>query len=121
MTSRPPTRTPASACIASRRKRCGTSSRTPAPRHTEVRLARIGERIELTVADDGRGFDIGQASDGVKGLGLVSINERVRLAGGTVSFMTEVNKGTRVRVDIPAGRRPAVATRRPSDPYAASA
>jgi PAS domain S-box-containing protein len=90
-------------------------------RQTDVRLARLGERIELTVADDGRGFDIGPASAGVKGLGLVSINERVRLAGGTVSIMTEVNIGTRVRVDIPAGRHPAVVTAPFSDPYAASA
>jgi len=90
-------------------------------RHIDVRLTRSGERIELTVADDGRGFDIGQASTRAKGLGLVSIHERVRLAGGTVSIVTEVNKGTRVRVEVPAARRPAVATAPFSDPYAASA
>jgi PAS domain S-box-containing protein len=90
-------------------------------RNAEVRLARIGDRIQLSVADDGRGFDINQASAGAKGLGLVSINERVRIAGGTVSIMTEVNKGTRVRVDLPVERRPAVVAAPFSDPYAASA
>ena len=34
-------------------------------------------------------------------VGLVSITERVRLAGGTVSIVTELNKGTRVCVRIP--------------------
>ena len=70
----------------------------------EVRLRRIDERAELTIVDDGRGFDIAEASRDSHGLGLVSINERVRLAGGTVSIVTELEKGTRVRVMIPANR-----------------
>ena len=37
----------------------------------------------------------------VRGLGLISINERVRLVGGNVSLFTEVNKGTRVKVHVP--------------------
>ena len=37
-----------------------------------------------------------------KGLGLVSITERVRLAGGTVDIVAEPEKGTQVRVLIPA-------------------
>ena len=69
--------------------------------HAEVRLLQIGESAELIIADDGRGFDIASASAG-HALGLVSINERVRLAGGTVSIVSEVNKGTRLHVHIPA-------------------
>ena len=87
-------------------------------RHTDVRLIRTGDQLELTIADDGRGFDVGQAHAGVKGLGLVSINERVRLAGGTVSIITEVNRGTRVRVSLPAQ---ATALSRDTSPFAASA
>jgi len=71
-------------------------------RNAEVRLLRIGDRAELVIADDGRGFDIAQARARGSGLGLVSINERCRLSGGTVSIVTELNKGTRVRVEIPA-------------------
>jgi two-component system sensor histidine kinase UhpB len=71
---------------------------------TEVRLIRTTEVIQLTIADDGRGFDIGHARADSKGLGLVSVNERVRLAGGTMSLVTERNKGTRVCVRIPLGQ-----------------
>jgi PAS domain S-box-containing protein len=74
----------------------------------DVRLARIGDIAELTVTDDGKGFDVGGFAQGGKGLGLVSITERVRLAGGTVSIVSEVTKGTRVAVQIPAGSRAAI-------------
>ena len=87
-------------------------------RHAEVRLVRSGDRAELTIADDGKGFDIGQAGRSVKGLGLVSINERVRLAGGTVSIVTELNKGTRVRVQVPTNRSATAAAADTSGPYA---
>ena len=63
------------------------------------------DQVELVIADDGRGFEIAAARTRSRGLGLVSINERVRLAAGTVSIVTEVNKGTRVRVQIPADER----------------
>ena len=70
--------------------------------HAEARLLRISDVAELIVADDGSGFEIEHARANGRGLGLVSINERVRLAGGTVSIVTELNKGTRIRVRIPA-------------------
>ena len=51
-------------------------------RQAEVRLFRTADSDELTIADDGRGFDVAETRRNGKGLGLVSINERVRLAGG---------------------------------------
>jgi signal transduction histidine kinase len=70
----------------------------------DVRLIRRDDITEMTVADDGKGFVVGFPQRG-KGLGLVSITERVRLAGGTVSIVTEMNKGTRVSVRIPISSR----------------
>jgi len=71
------------------------------------RLQRGAETVELTVVDDGRGFDVTEARKSRKGLGLVSINERVRLAGGTLSIVTESRKGTQIQVKLPAGRHAA--------------
>jgi PAS domain S-box-containing protein len=68
----------------------------------DVRLIHTGDHAELTVADDGSGFDVARPRNGRGGLGLVSIAERVRLAGGTLSIRAEVGKGTCVRVRIPA-------------------
>ena len=68
----------------------------------DVRLLRNGDHAEITIADDGKGFDVARSLKRGKGLGLVSITERARLAGGTVSIAAEPKKGTRVRVQIPA-------------------
>jgi len=69
-------------------------------RHAEVVLIRTPDGAELTISDDGQGFDIQTRTTG-KGLGLVSITERARLAGGTVSIVTAAKKGTQVRVHVP--------------------
>jgi two-component system sensor histidine kinase UhpB len=68
----------------------------------EVRLLRTGDKAQITIADDGKGFDVASSLERGKGLGLVSITERVRLAGGTVSVVAEASKGTRVCAQIPA-------------------
>jgi PAS domain S-box-containing protein len=68
----------------------------------EVRLLRTRDKAEITIADDGKGFDVASSLERGKGLGLVSITERVRLAGGTVSVEAESTKGARVRAEIPA-------------------
>jgi PAS domain S-box-containing protein len=75
--------------------------------HVEVRLARNGTHVDLTIADDGRGFDIVSARQRSHGLGLLSINERVKLAGGSVSIVTESGKGTRVHAQVPVTPVPA--------------
>jgi two-component system sensor histidine kinase UhpB len=74
-------------------------------RHAEVRLRRTDASEELTIADDGRGFDVAETWRNGKGLGLVSINERIRLAAGTLSVVTERNKGTQLHVRLPASSR----------------
>jgi signal transduction histidine kinase len=68
--------------------------------HADVVVLRTPDGVELTVSDDGQGFDI-QARTTCTGLGLVSITERARLAGGTVSIVTTAKRGTQVRVQIP--------------------
>lgn len=72
-----------------------------AAERVDLALVREGDAVELTVADDGKGFEPG-AMDRRKGLGLVSINERARLAGGTATVMSSPGSGTQVLIRIPA-------------------
>jgi two-component system sensor histidine kinase UhpB len=76
--------------------------------HASVLLVRSTSGAELTITDDGKGFDSARSGRS-SGLGLLSINERVRLAGGTVRVITELNKGTTVRVRIPTKADPEIA------------
>ncbi len=77
-------------------------------RVASVSLALIGDAFELIVYDDGKGFDLGAAHRGAPGLGLISIQERARHAGGTVTIESEPLRGTSLKVWVPAGQRPAV-------------
>jgi len=84
-------------------------------RQAMVQLRRIGETAELTISDDGEGFDI-QKRGGGGGIGLVSITERARLLNGTSSVVTTLNEGTTVRVRIPIQARPSNDGGSPDDP-----
>ena len=61
-----------------------------------VTLRRTEDRLELMVADDGAGFDLNQAASG-KGLGLISMRERLQLVGGELSIRSTPGTGTTVR------------------------
>jgi signal transduction histidine kinase len=69
-----------------------------------VSLARSGEKIEMTVTDDGRGFDVELVRRNSSGLGLVSIEERARMIGADMQIVSGVGQGTTIRVRGPQTR-----------------
>ena len=69
--------------------------------HARVSLASTVDGITLTVQDDGVGFDTQQAVDNPRGLGLVSMAERVRLVHGTVTIDSIPQQGTRLSIHVP--------------------
>lgn len=69
-----------------------------------VELRREGERLHFRISDAGLGMEAG-ASEKSTGLGLVSIAERARLAGGSARFESRPGEGTTVIVDIPSGAK----------------
>ena len=69
------------------------------PTHVKVALEGTDEGLRLSVRDFGEGFDMdGNAS---RGLGLVSMEERARLAGGTLLVESELGNGTSVTATVP--------------------
>ncbi len=76
-----------------------------AVRHARARTVlitlrrRTGAGIELSVLDDGIGFGAGERSG--TGLGLRSIDERVRLIRGVLTIDSHPGRGTKVIVQIP--------------------
>jgi signal transduction histidine kinase len=65
-----------------------------------VALVRVNGAVELRVADQGVGFDPGQARES-RGLGLVSMEERVKLLHGNFVLTTRPGAGTELRAQIP--------------------
>lgn len=68
-----------------------------------VRLSHAGDRVVITVEDDGRGFDpAGVERRGERrGLGLIGLRERVAEREGTLSIESAPGQGTRVVVELP--------------------
>jgi signal transduction histidine kinase len=67
----------------------------------EVSLARSNDRVELTVTDDGLGFDVDDMRCHGHGLGLLSMEERAHLFGGDVRIVSSPRHGTSVHVRLP--------------------
>ena len=66
----------------------------------EVGLRGTSDEIHLTVSDRGVGFDTQAAKVG-RGLGLVSMEERLKLVKGTLSIESKLNRGTTVHARVP--------------------
>jgi signal transduction histidine kinase len=71
-------------------------------RQAHVALRRTAAGLELTITDDGQGFDLTEARRR-GGLGLISLDERARLVGGIVRINTQPQRGTELQVEIPLG------------------
>ncbi len=67
-------------------------------RQVHVTVRRVEDGVQLAVADDGKGFDLAKAREQGGGLGLRSIEERVRLVGGRLSIETAPRMGTTITV-----------------------
>jgi signal transduction histidine kinase len=74
-------------------------------RRIELNLADAGDRIVLSVQDDGVGFDVGEAYG--TGLGLVSMTERVEALAGTITVHSAAGAGTRIDASVPIAARKA--------------
>jgi len=65
-----------------------------------VRLSVKEAAVEMEVKDNGQGFDL-QVAATSNGVGLVSMRERVRALGGSLSVASAIGEGTTVNVSVP--------------------
>jgi PAS domain S-box-containing protein len=69
-------------------------------RRFEVRLWGTSDEIHLTISDSGAGFDR-EAAKERRGLGLISMEERLRILKGTLSIESQARRGTTVHARVP--------------------
>ena len=73
-------------------------------RQVSVTVRRTDTEVELIVKDDGKGFDVEQAlAEAAAGtsMGLLSMQERVHLAGGRLTIRSQAGQGTEIRARFP--------------------
>jgi len=63
-----------------------------------IELAFDETTVQLTITDDGQGFDVNKAA---RGSGLTGMRERAKEIGGKFELKSKPGKGTRVAVKIP--------------------
>ncbi len=69
-------------------------------RDFEVRLWGAPDEINLTIRDKGMGFDV-EATKSSRGLGLISMQERLKLLNGTLSIESQLRHGTTIHAGVP--------------------
>lgn len=70
----------------------------------DLMLRRNENEVTLVIQDDGVGFDVmlaRQRAQGGQSIGLLGMQERVRLAGGALEISSEVGQGTRLELCFP--------------------
>ncbi len=70
----------------------------------DLTLHRQGEEVMLVIQDDGVGFDVMQARRRAlsgESIGLLGMEERVRLAGGSLVVSSTLGEGTRLELCFP--------------------
>jgi len=62
--------------------------------------------FSFMVEDNGKGFDMGRLlmKNSVKGMGLTTMKERVRILGGSLNMWSQEGKGTQITFQIPVKR-----------------
>jgi PAS domain S-box-containing protein len=69
-------------------------------RHVTVALYYHAGSLELSIADDGKGFRMRDLAE-VEGLGVAGMRERAVLVGGHLKVNSEPHKGTEVHLSVP--------------------
>ena len=77
-------------------------SRHARAKHVRIELTRLRDGLQLTMSDDGVGFDVKHDDEGRRGsLGLLSMRERAFLVGGSFDMQSTVGQGTCISVWVP--------------------
>lgn len=72
--------------------------------HASLDVTHRNGRVEMVIADDGRGFDLsGVSTRREGGMGLLGMRERAELLGGMLTIQSTLGAGTRLEVAIPVG------------------
>jgi len=95
-------------CLYRVTQECFRNIRKHAPESSAVRISLGGgpDGITVCIEDNGNGFEL-DAALRKGGLGLISMEERVRLVNGKLTVRSQPGKGTTVTAFVPLEKKPA--------------
>ena len=69
----------------------------------QVRVSAVPEdgRVNFVIQDDGKGFDTDKVLHQAEGLGMVAMEERLSMVGGTFEVWSQKGEGTKLFFSIP--------------------
>ena len=67
-----------------------------------IRCAQIDQQVQISIHDDGRGFDPAQHNTApLEGLGLRSMQARAEALGGSLTVTAQRGQGTHIAIQLP--------------------
>lgn len=78
------------------------SIRHASPKHINIEIKNKDHHFELSMEDDGAGFNVDAARK--ESLGLRNMEHRVQLLGGGITWQAEPDKGTLINIKIPVNK-----------------
>lgn len=71
------------------------------PKHVSLKIKRSKQEVSFIIEDDGIGFERNKVVTEKKTLGLLAMEERVKILGGSFELWSRENQGTRISFTIP--------------------
>ncbi len=71
------------------------------PKRVLLKIERADREVSFTIEDDGRGFERHKVLTEKKTLGLLAMEERVKIIGGSFELWSQEDRGTRISFTIP--------------------
>jgi signal transduction histidine kinase len=69
-----------------------------------VQLIKYPTYINISVEDDGRGFDVEKAKVNENGIGMRNLISRIEYLNGTLNIDSAEGKGTTIMIDVPLAK-----------------
>lgn len=82
---------------------CNNALKHSGAKHLWIRVSYKEDSVQMSIEDDGKGFDTGKKSSDneLYGFGLSTMKERAWLLNGTFSLISEEGSGTKIYVNVP--------------------
>ncbi|MDI6853925.1 MAG: PAS domain-containing protein [Deltaproteobacteria bacterium] len=74
------------------------------PTQVALSISKDQDKVLFTIKDNGGGFDANKVFAQKKTLGLLSMEERVKILGGTFNLWSQKNQGTKISFSIPLSK-----------------